>query len=506
MISKKHPEQYADRVMLAPMVRENSLPFRLLCLKYGANLVFTEELIDYKLSGCRRLQNKVLGTIDFVDERGEVVLRTCPEEREQLILQIGSNNPSRALKAAQLVAKDIVGLDFNFGCPKAFSLSGGMGAALLEKPEEIEALLKESVENLNIPVTCKIRLLPNLEDSIKLVEVIEACGVSAIAIHGRTKDQRPRHENQDNWIRAIVESASIPVIANGGSNHIKSYADILKFKEATKASSVMIARVAMKNPSVFRSDNILEPINDVIQEFIKLAVRYDNFVSNSKYSIQFMMAAGHYGTEFVHKFHSASDYRSLCDLFELSDWYQANRLTRAKSEYYDPLELEDEQLNQVVEKKLKTFAASCGRDSIELISDNVPFAPRVYGSTTPKAQLTHYINKLNSRHQQAVKRAASAGSSESGSDRSGYKERDKNRDRDKEPPPERPAIDIFQLEQQRRYYCLVKFGGVCYLNKTFSSSKKGAEQATMMLLCERLGLADLADYKSRTNASTRNVT
>lgn len=464
--SKRRPDFYADKIILAPMVRENSLPFRLLCLHYGADIVYTEELIDYRLSACCRLENKVLGTIDFVDKRGEVVLRTCPEEKDRLVLQIGSNNPDRALKAAKLACQDVAGLDFNFGCPKSFSLSGGMGAALLDKPDDIKALLTNSVENLDIPVTCKIRVLPDLNKTLDLVKLIESCGVSAIAVHGRTKDQRPRHENQDDILKSIAETISIPMIANGGSNHMRNYSDILKFKDKTKASSVMIARVAMKNPSIFNSNNVMDPIEEVIRRFLKLAVRYDNYVANSKYSIQSMLGSGHFGADFVHRFHLASDFKSLCDLFNLSSWYEQNKLTKMKSEFYGTEQLEDKELEKFLSEK-RSSLKSIG---MKFVCDNVPYVPRVYpDSKSPKCQLIGYANKQ--QHHKI-------------------------------------DIDIFQLGNQNkhRYYCQIIYDNVFYLNKAFTNSKKAAEQATAMLVCEKLGLVDLDDYKNRTSASNRNVT
>ena len=108
---------------------------------------------------------------------------------------------------------DVAGFDVNMGCPKEFSVKGGMGAALLAHPDKIRAILTKLVTNLSIPVTCKIRLLPDLEDSYKLCQLIESCGVAAVAVHGRTKDERPQHPNNNEAIRKISESLKIPVIA-----------------------------------------------------------------------------------------------------------------------------------------------------------------------------------------------------------------------------------------------------------------------------------------------------
>lgn len=336
MRGTKKSHLFTDKVVLAPMVRANTLPFRLLCLNMGADLVYTEELIDYRLSECRRLENKVLGTVDFVDVRGKVMFRTCPLEKDRIVLQLGSNNPERALKAAKLVCKDVLAVDFNFGCPKAFSLSGGMGAALLEKPDVIEALLTTCVENLSIPITCKMRVLPELDDTLRLVRLIESCGVSAIAVHGRTKEQRPNQENNIGTLRIISESAKIPVIANGHSNHIKSHQDIINFKKTTKASSVMIARAALKNPSIFDSTgDKTSPTELVINEFLKLAVKFDNSIANTKYLLPFMMAGSKYSREFVQEFHNTGHLEAICRIFGLEHWYNQNQLTVSRIDFYE---------------------------------------------------------------------------------------------------------------------------------------------------------------------------
>lgn len=109
--------------------------------------------------------------------------------------------------------KDVAGFDVNMGCPKDFSISGGMGAALLTQPEKVKDILTRLVENLSIPVTCKIRLLPTLEDTISLCKLIESCGVAALAVHGRTKTERPQHPNNNAAIRSIVQELKLPVIA-----------------------------------------------------------------------------------------------------------------------------------------------------------------------------------------------------------------------------------------------------------------------------------------------------
>ena len=98
---------YVGKMILAPMVKIGTLPTRLLALDYGADLVYTEEIIDFKLLRSTRIENELLGTVDYIDETdGSLTLRVAPErERGHLVLQIGTNNPERAVKVAKMVEK-----------------------------------------------------------------------------------------------------------------------------------------------------------------------------------------------------------------------------------------------------------------------------------------------------------------------------------------------------------------------------------------------------------------
>lgn len=104
-------------------------------------------------------------------------------------------------------------IDINMGCPKEFSLKGGMGAALLTKVDKAKEILSTLVQNTKIPITCKIRVFEGVEDTLNLVKELASTGISAIAVHGRTRIERPQHANRNNTIKAIAENLSIPVIA-----------------------------------------------------------------------------------------------------------------------------------------------------------------------------------------------------------------------------------------------------------------------------------------------------
>lgn len=185
---------------------------------------------------------------------GTVSFRTCGLEKSRLVLQMGTCEAERALAVGKKIQQDISGLDINMGCPKEFSIKGGMGVALLGQPDKACHILKTLVDNLEIPITCKIRILPDLQDTIELVKRLASTGISAIGIHARTRDERPRRNPHPEVIKEVAKHIDIPVICNGGSRDIEKYSDILKFRDLCGASSIMIARAAQMNVSIFRKE------------------------------------------------------------------------------------------------------------------------------------------------------------------------------------------------------------------------------------------------------------
>lgn len=114
----------------------------------------------------------------------------------------------------------MAGIDINMGCPKEFSLKGGMGAALLRQPEKAKLILSTLTKNIKVPITCKIRVFEDEEETLSLVKELVSTGIAAIAIHGRTKAERPQHPNRNGTIRKIAENIAIPVIAKYKLNEL----------------------------------------------------------------------------------------------------------------------------------------------------------------------------------------------------------------------------------------------------------------------------------------------
>ena len=309
------------------MVRVGTLPMRLTALEYGADIVYTPELIAKKLMKCVRVENGALNTVDFVtsdgsghgsDKNGELVLRIAAAERHAIVLQIGASDPDIALAAASLVQHDVNAVDLNMGCPKPFSVHAGMGAALTKNPDLACAILSNLVQNLAVPVTCKIRVLPSVEETIDLVTRLQSTGIIAMGVHGRTQDMRPREPALWPKIADVVSALDIPVIANGD---VFEPADFDRVCAETGAASAMTARGAQWNASIFAGDGPY-PVLSVAQKYLSHSITYGIAPANAKYALLAMQTSK---LGFHDKLHSAQTdtHADLADLFGVKDVYDA---------------------------------------------------------------------------------------------------------------------------------------------------------------------------------------
>lgn len=270
------------------MVRVGTTPLRLMAIKYGADIVYSPEIIDRRLMRSQRIVNHKLGTIDYVDDQGIVNLRIHPKEKGRLVAQIGTANPEFALQAAKMIQDDVDGVDVNCGCPKKFSVQGGMGSALLETPDLLESILSTLVSSLSIPVTCKIRLLSpkdgksSLQRTTELIQRLEKTKVEAIAIHCRFVDDRPHVPAKWDVLQSLAQAVQIPVIANGDVWSIASVRDLQRL--APSVSSFMFARGALDNVSHFNGAEARH-ISLILKEYVDSAVECGMDCSNVKYTL-----------------------------------------------------------------------------------------------------------------------------------------------------------------------------------------------------------------------------
>lgn len=297
---------------LAPMVRASTTSLRTLALQYGADFCYTEELVDRSIADTTRVKNEALGTIDYVKDTSKLskktqrklkrdnnrpclILRIDPKAEtatNKLVCQLGSGEPELALSAAKHVYQDVAAIDINMGCPKKFSVSGGMGSALLKDPERASRIVKTLRAEIPRPVSVKIRLSPTVKETIDFCQAMMNAGANAIAIHAR----RP---GTDSTVNADWESLEqvlgqlrpkypdFPLLVNGDF-YEREERQI--FMDRTKVNGVLLGRPALYNTSTFLPmDTPLVDKTKVVQEYMRHAMRYEIHYKNAKYVICEMM-------------------------------------------------------------------------------------------------------------------------------------------------------------------------------------------------------------------------
>lgn len=331
---------YRGKVVLAPMVRSGECPSRLLALKYGADLVWGPETIDKALIGTTRRENEATRCVDFTrissngaknpslnpDQRESVIYRLHPErEGRKLIYQIGTSDPQTAVEAAKLIAPDVAGIDVNAGCPKPFSTSGGMGAALLKTPEKLcsilEALVKEVGEPHEIGISVKIRILDTPEETEMLVRKLVATGITGLTVHCRTTPMRPRERairDQLKMIAGICREAGVAILMNGD---VYSRDEATKLIEEYGVDGAMIATAAETNPAVFRpeSEGGKASWEEVVREYVKTSIEVENRWGNTKYLLGQMIPGKQSAYKAMTTTKSYSDIVSALGYSEFAD-------------------------------------------------------------------------------------------------------------------------------------------------------------------------------------------
>ncbi len=296
---------------LAPMVRASTTPLRVLALDYGASFVYTEELVDRSLTQTIRVVNNDLGTIDYVkdpsslskktlkklakeNDRPCLILRIDPrKEGKKLVCQLGSGEPELALEAAQHVYRDVAAIDINMGCPKKFSVSGGMGSALLSDPDRACKIVETLRKSIPRPISCKIRLLETVEKTVDFVDRMIQAGAHAVAIHARRVGHDATVAADWTTLEKVLgilrqKHPNFPLLVNGDFYSRQERKELL---ERTKANGVLLGRPALYNVSTFVGIDE-QPVIDkttVVQDYLKLAIRYDMHYKNSKYVVCEMM-------------------------------------------------------------------------------------------------------------------------------------------------------------------------------------------------------------------------
>jgi tRNA-dihydrouridine synthase len=230
----------SPKLVVAPMVDQSDLAFRMLTRKYGSHLVYTQ----------------------MINANSFVVSKECrsqlfeinPQDRP-LVVQIAGHDPQVMLQAAKMVQDHCDAIDINLGCPQGIAKRGCYGAFLMEELDLLYEIVSTLVQGLNIPVFCKSRIYPDFERTITLYETLYRAGASALTIHGRTRDSKGQLVGACDWAMIqriktyfMAQRMPIPIMANGG---IESIQDVIECFTLTQVDAVMSSEAILENPALF---------------------------------------------------------------------------------------------------------------------------------------------------------------------------------------------------------------------------------------------------------------
>ena len=239
----------AARFILAPMVDQSELAWRMMGRRHGVQLAFTP-MINTRIfevnKECRKANWEV-----------------WPKDRP-LIGQVCGDDVDIILRVCKSLQGDCDGIDLNLGCPQNIAKKGHYGAYLQDEWPLIQQIVKTLHEELEIPVSVKIRIFEDVKKTVEYAKMLEQAGAQMITVHGRTRDQKGPQAGLADWsqIKAVVEAVKVPVIANGNILCLGDIHECLKF---TGAVGVMSAEGHLYNPCIFEG---IEPrIADMVEEY-----------------------------------------------------------------------------------------------------------------------------------------------------------------------------------------------------------------------------------------------
>ena len=275
--------KFKSKVFLAPLAGISDPAFRLLAVKQGAGLVFTE------LTSVNAILTK-----DKMGKKELLEFLPFAEKERPVGVQLFGHDIATIKKATEVVESYFDLIDFNMGCPAQHITAQMAGAALLDKPEHMKKLLSTLVSTTNKPVTIKMRagVTKNNKLFLKIGKIAEDAGVEMITLHPRTVEQGYSGKSDWTLIKELKEKVNIPVVGNGD---IRIPEDAKRMFEETSCDYIMIGRASMGNPFIFKQ--VKDYLKKGKYEIVEPEKKKDYFVEylklNKKYEVPFQNLKNH---------------------------------------------------------------------------------------------------------------------------------------------------------------------------------------------------------------------
>lgn len=256
--------------IVAPMVDQSELAWRILSRNHGATLAYTPMFHAKLFATSEKYRRDMWCEID-----GD------PEIDRPLVVQFCANDPEYLLAAAKLVQDKCDAVDLNLGCPQGIARKGHYGSFLMEDWDLVHKLIRTLHENLDVPVTAKIRVFPERKQTLEYAKRVLDAGAQFLTVHGRLREQKGQKTGLADWdvIKFLKENLPSDTVffANGNVLYPE---DISRCMDYIKCDAVMSAEGNLYNPGVFVTEQSDEKkafprVDKIAREYFEIVKKYN---------------------------------------------------------------------------------------------------------------------------------------------------------------------------------------------------------------------------------------